>query len=269
VRNARQIAILVTLAALGSGAAVRAVVTGDAQVWLEAMAKAQSDGPLRYDYSVETSGAGGAAIAATVTGQVTQQGERMRSVMTTTTAMGGTEMKIEMLAVSDGQTMWVETTNPMTGKQVMKMSVEQMKSMAEKMGGMGLPGGKGGGSLDPLDQIDEMSKMFDFEVLEERADSVTLQGKLTADALAQAEAQGAAPVKAALQAFGNYRLVLDKNTGFPREMSFGGEPPATVVRFSNYERLKDLDPETFGYTPPAGAMVMDMSVSQAPGSQTR
>lgn len=259
MRSSPRIAILVVLAAIGSAAGALAAVTGDAQVWLEAMAEAQSDGPVRYHYSMEMHGAGGQPGTVSLGGQVTQDRERMRSAMSNTTTMGGTELKTEMLLVSDGETMWIETSNPMMSKkQVMKMSVDQMKKMSESMG---LPGG-GGGSPDPLDQVEQMSRMYDMEVAAEDAETVTLRGKVSAEAAEKYGEQAAGPLQA-LQALGGLELVVDKQTGFPREMRVGGDPPAMVMRFEGYERLDDVAPETFHYTPPKGAMVMDMSVTEA------
>lgn len=250
MKTATKIGAAVALFVLLCAGPARAEATSDAGLWLQSMAKAQTEGPLRFRYAME-SAIGGQPGSVKMEGHVTQNGpKRIRAEMTMTMVMGDSKVETKSLQVVDGEKIWIEMRNPMMGgTQVMRMSIDQ----AGKMAGGGMPMGAGS---DPLQQIEQMSKMFDLKVTEETQQTVTLRAEATKDTLAEMEKAGAAPE--ALQSLGSYVLVVDKATGFPREARFGGDPPAMVVRFSDFERLAEVDPATFRYTPPEGVTVIDM-----------
>ena len=60
-------------------------------------------------------------------------------------------------------------------------------------------------------------------------------------------------------------IVVDKKTRLPRAFTVGGDQPIMQMNFTNYEKLKQIDPALFEYTPPEGAQVMDLSTM--PGAQ--
>ena len=164
---------------------------------------------------------------------------RMKMSGTMTGPMG--EIQMDTLMVSDGTHTWIEADVPMMGRQVIKMPVNAQMP--------GAPGGGGpmGGNDDPLAQIQKMADEFDFDVVDETAEEVTLSATVTA---------GQKGIPSGVNAV---RLVFDKKTGFPRRMIMGGETPLVEMEFLGLQQLSDVDDSEFDYTPPEGVPVMDMS----------
>jgi outer membrane lipoprotein-sorting protein len=197
-------------------------------------------------------------------GSLTRADEKhMRMAMKLKMDMGGMQMNMDMLSVSDGELMWMDVTSPMAGgRQVMKVPLDKVSELTNVAPGMGF--GSSSGSVDPVSQIHEMSRMFDLQVEGVAGGRVTLSAEMNEETRAKLNQAGADAGE-----MRRFTLVLDEKTGFPLEMRAGGEDPAMVMTFSNLEFLdRDALPaDTFTYTPPEGVPVMDLGAMMGAGGR--
>lgn len=253
MRNHFRVLALPLLLALLCSAPVPAESTPAASEWLSKLSGAY-DKSFRVRYLAEMNvDQAGQAISMNMEGVTTQSDrEHMRMELKVVMALGTMQTSIAMLGVLDGETLWLESDNPIAGGvQVTKIPAEHADKLA---GGGGLAGGASG--IDPVGQIERMADVFDFDVADISDGKVTLLASLTEEALAEISA-ALPPDAVGLERFA---LVLDEKTAFPRSMRIGGEVPFMVMNFDEVEFVDsdELDPGTFLYTPPEGAKVIDM-----------
>ena len=251
----RMLALPLLLALLCTGP-VSAESTPEAREWLDKLTQAYNKS-YRVHYQAEMNvDQAGQAIRMNMDGVTTQADrEHMRMELKIVMAMGEMQTSIAMLGVLDGETLWLQSDNPMTGGvQVTSIPADQADQLT---GSAGLAGGASG--IDPVGQIERMAKVFDFELAKVSDGDVTLLAELTEDALAEISAM--LPPDAASLA--QFSLVLDEKTAFPRRMRIGGEFPFMVMNFDPVEFVdpEKLDPGLFQYTPPEGAKVIDMGAT--------
>lgn len=257
MRSAHRLILALTVCALAVGLApLFAESSPEAVKALENLMSMNDRGPFTVDYDIEMKmEQGEQSFAATGNGSMTQKDDKhSRMKMTLNMAMPGMEQKMQMsmLTVSDGTHIWTEM-NMFGGQQIMKMSF----ATAEKMGEMG-QGGMGAGSpgsMDPVKQMKEMTDAFDFEVIGREGGTLTLRGKLSEAGKAKlGDEMVDNPELATLD------MMIDEASGMPKEFRVGGDTPFMVMRFGNWKWLDaaTIDAGLFSYTPPEGAMVMDM-----------
>lgn len=238
---------LLLLAAL---APVRAETSADAQKWLTKMQETVAKGPISVTYTAKASGSQmGQQVSLEMNGSALHgTGKRSRMELKVKMSMHGMTMDLEMLGVSDGKTVWIESTNPMMGgRQVMKIPAEKAGEMTTLGQGMQM------GGTDPIGELARMGEQFDFQVVDVSGGRVTLKAKLDEETLA--ELKSVAPDAAGID---NLTLVLDEKTAFPVAMRMGGEPPLMTMDFSDPVFLESVDDSQFQYTPPEGTNVIDV-----------
>jgi outer membrane lipoprotein-sorting protein len=119
----------------------------------------------------------------------------------------------------------------------------------------------GGGSMDPMTQIRDLTEKCDFEVADIADGRVTLTAELTAeDLMEMTRAQENEDA-------GQLTLVLDEKTAVPVEFSMGGAAPYVTMHLSNpvFHEKGSLPADLFTYTPPEGAVVVDLEQMLPPG----
>jgi outer membrane lipoprotein-sorting protein len=252
MRKGILILALVLLAVLPASQ-VLGEATPEAQKWLDKLAKVHDDGPFKVHYSSTMQAAQmGQSITIEMDGDITQGGERhQRMTMKGAMKMPGMETPMEMniLAVSDGDTVWTEIHHPMMGKQVMKIGIDAAAELSQTSGFTGT-------GVDPIGQIRQMTEAFDLDVAGQADGVVTLVATMTEETREK--------LGSAMPALGDdmqLELMLDEKTGFPSGMKLGGEgAPLVSMTFSDFERLdpEGMDKDLFVYTPPEGATVTDL-----------
>ena len=115
-------------------------------------------------------------------------------------------------------------------------------------------------NMNPVSQLEEITRLFDFEVLEENDSSVKLRAQMTEEAMRQLGSAVPGGDTSALQEF---VMVLDRKTNFPRSMQVGGEQPLMTVNFGEVEFLEEVDSSEFAYTPPEGVPLIDLGAAPA------
>lgn len=252
------LALAPATAAQEPGAAAGAVLgtSPEAARWFEKAAALQ-DKPVEFDLGI---------AADTPQGKMKGSGHWVTAGATH--AKGGLTMEIdaaamgmdeplvmEMLMVSDGETLWTEMNSPMTGRQVMKLSLAQARDLQKKQGAqLGLPMmGPQGAGMDFQGSLKQLAEFADFQVESEEGGRVKLVGLLTAKG-EQVFAQAGGDAD---------RIVveLDAQTAFPLQMTFGTATSQfmrigfTSVKFLEKEKL---DMGQFRYAPPEGVTVVDL-----------
>lgn len=158
-------------------------------------------------------------------------------------------MEMNLLTVMDGQTMWIESDNPMMGKQIMKADVAVMKKLQAQGTSM-----SPGGNMNQLAQIQDLFTNFfqNFEVTE--ADGkVTITGDITEEIAERGDFAGMGLTR--------FRMVLDAKSGFPIETAMGdGKKDAMVIQLKNlkFPKKEEIAKDAFTYEPPEGSPVMDI-----------
>ena len=185
--------------------------------------------------------------------------ERMRTRIDMTMAMDmlPEPMKMSMLMVHDGETIWTEMDNPMVGgKQVMKLSAAAAKEIQAKAG---LGSGFSSDQIDPAAQAKMLSQMMDLTVSEIAGGSVRLEGAINEEFVAKmgqmAEAFGT-------DGLGRVVITLDEKTGAMRQMTMGDpEAPALSMVYEDMKLIPkaELPADAFRYTPPEGVPVQDLT----------
>jgi len=243
------IPIALAILSLFAAAPAFADSSADAVGWLDKLSAATEQGAFSVNLDGEVGMAQmGQDVTAKLAGAMTRKDEKhLRMQMKVKIAMSGTEMEMSMLSVADGSTLWTEMENPMFGgKQVMKIGLDRIDALRESGQLAAAPGGS-----DPLGEIRALQDKFDFEVETLADDLVTLTGKPKPETVEQLGEELADT---------SVRLVLGRETGFPVEMTMGGERPVMTMRFSDFTRLDEtqLPADTFSYAPPDGVQVMDL-----------
>jgi len=229
-----------TVLLVATSAAV-AETAPEAQEWLERAAAIREKGPFQASYTGKMQGQQmGQMMTAKISGTILQAGPaRMRVDADVEVGGMGAEgtMKMHMLIVGDGETLWVEATNPMLGgTQVLKVPADQMGKLGQMDPRM----------MDPLSQVEEMAKLFDFAIADENDKTVTLRADVDEPLMGGAEAPG------------SIQIVLDKTSAFPLELLVGEGEPTMFMRFSDVEFPASPSADAFAYSPPEGAPVVDM-----------
>lgn len=224
----------------------------EAVEWIRKVAGVYEKGPLTADFAMELAPAPTMPLAGKASGRLVQKDARhMRMEMAF--EMGGTEgqpgMKLNVLSVNDGTTLWNEVDMGM-GKQVTKLALADAEKMAQQS-----PFGvsMAGSGIDPVAQVEQLAKILDFEVVDTSGGQVTLRAALTEESL-KAFSGGAT-----MPGFETVTLVLDTQTAFPVRLTIGGAEPVITVRFDNLKFVpeSELPAGAFEYTPPEGVPVID------------
>ncbi len=158
-------------------------------------------------------------------------------------------MAMGLKTVSDGEVIWTEMANPMTGTQVMKISVSDVKDMAASQGIGGAFGS------NPLEQLKAMQAFFDFEVAGIEGGVVTLSGSVRDDAPSMFAEAG--------DMMNHMTITMDQKTGVLQTMMLGAaEQPMMTMTVDRYTQLtkEDVPLSRFSYTPPEGALMMSSPV---------
>ena len=193
-----------------------------------------------------------------------QNHSRVEMQMEMTLIGSDSPMHMEIVTVTDGETIWMEMELPpeIGGSQVMKLSLAAAKKFSEKgapsgLGGLNGFGGMGAGiGVDPLAQVKELSRYVDFDVAEVTPETVTLVGAMT-----EALTSQMGPVLAgSTEDVSRMALVLDRNIGAPLVIALGDSArPLMEMRFTSYRLFENPpNPDTFSYEPAEGVMVMDL-----------
>jgi len=252
MRASKVVVALVGAVAIASAAGGES--TDEALQWLGRMADVYGGEPFTYGYDVHTSITDmGQTASLEIQGRSTQADRtRFRIEATMEMTMPGVEspVKIRLLGVSDGEVMWVETDDPTSGSQVIRMPLEKLEQIADAN-----PWARNFTRMDPVGQVEELARLFDFAVVASSQETVTLRAVMTGGGL---EVAGEVLTGTDPEALTELVLVIDAGTGFPKEMRVGNDPPAMVMRFTDPEWLGEVDDVLFVYTPPEGAALTDL-----------
>lgn len=260
------LAVVLTFLAAGW---VQAESTPDARAWLEKMVSFYDRGPFRVHYSADMRVTQQEqSMSMDMEGDMTHADPKhMRMDFSMDMMMPGAgqgPLKMKMLMVIDGDTVWMDMDNPMMGgRRVMKMSYEQ----AEQSGGnIGLDSLK---NMDPVNQMKEMMDEFDFQVVREEGGEVVLSAPMDPDALARMGQMGQMAQGQSTEGW-EMVLVLDAGDAVPKEVRMGAQDdPVMTMRFSDWEFFGEggAPAGTFEYTPPEGVQVMDLGAMQGGAAQ--
>jgi len=246
---------LVVLGVLVAASAAVGESTKEALQWLGRMADVYQGEPFTYSYDVQmkVTDLGQTASLATK-GRSTQSDRthfRIEATMEMTAPGANAPVKVDLLGVSDGEVVWVETDDPSgAGSQVLRMPLDKLEQIADTT-----PWARNFTRMDPVGQVESLARLFDFAVVEHSQWAVTLRADMTGEGLEVAKEvfPGIDP-----EALTELVLVIDVHTGFPKEMRVGSHPPVMVMRFTKPERLSETDDTLFVYTPPEGAALTDL-----------
>lgn len=224
----------------------------EAAEWLRKVAGLYQKGPVTADFEMQLSPAPTMPVSGQASGSLIQRDDRHTRVeMTMEMGGGGGQggMKVSLLSVNDGTTLWNEIDMGM-GKQVTKLALADAEKMAQQ-NPLGI--GMGSGGMDPVAQVAQLSKLLDFELADAAGDAVTLRARFTPEALKAMSGSATMP------GFETVTLVLDKSHAFPRLIEIGGEQPFITVRFDNvkFVSASELPAGAFDYAPPEGVPVID------------
>jgi hypothetical protein len=247
----------IVLALLGSLVIASAAVgesTQEALQWLGRMADVYQGEPFTYTYDVQMQVTDlGRTASLSTKGRSTQSDRthfRIEATMEMTAPGAEAPLEINLLGVSDGEVVWVETDDPGGGSQVIRMPLDKLEQIADTT-----PWARNFTQMDPVGQVEDLAQLFDFAVVENSQWAVTLRADMTGEGLEVAKEvfPGIDP-----EALTELVLVIDVNTGFPKEMRVGSNPPVMVMRFTRPERLSEASETLFVYTPPEGAALTDL-----------
>ena len=242
----------ILLAALFLSPAVTAESSPEATPWLEKLLAIYERGPFEVDFegTLDMSSLG-QPMKGALKGHVLQ-GDRLHSVNRIELSLEGGPtgtMNMNITTVSDGTTIWSELDNPGLGKQVTKITMEDVEKLGQSAGGFAMSPK----NLDPVAQLEALTQVMDFELVEAADDEVTLRGRLNDEGKASFGL-------AAMPGLESFLIVLDQETGFPTSVRAEGSSPVFSMTFSNLELIdaESLEDGTFSYTPPEGVPVMDL-----------
>ena len=239
-------------------------VSPEAKPWVDKLMGLYSGGPFTNEYTAELDvSQGGQTTQGEIAGKITwADREHMRVEMNITMSgmVPGSDQAVEMsmLNVNDGKTSWTEVEMPaLGGKQVMKISLEDMAKLSESGGG-GLGGNPAG--MDPVQQLESMAQVLDFDLVKVEDGKVYLSAKVTPEARGELGQLGSMP------GADNFDLVLDEATGHPSAIVIGGDKPLISMEFGPFVSVErdSLPDATFSYTPPEGVPVMDLGAMMNP-----
>ena len=224
----------------------------EAVQWIQKVAKVYEKGPLTADFAMELAPAPAMPLSGQASGRLVQKDAhhvRMEMAFEMGGAGGQPGMKLNVLSVNDGTTLWNEVDTGM-GKQVTKLALADAEKMAQQS-----PFGvsMAGSGIDPVAQVEQLAKILDFEVVDTSDGQVTLRAALTEESLKAFSGSAAMP------GFETVTLVLDTRTAFPVRLTIGGAEPVITVRFDNLKFVpeSEMPAGAFEYTPPEGVPVID------------
>lgn len=250
---------LLGCALLVSSLAATAQSEAAVQQWLKKTADHYQQGPYEVSYLLTMNmNQQGMAIQMNGTGKLTFKSPKaMKLAMDIAMSMGegGQTMNMSSLIVSTEDTIWTQSSNPMTGgTQVVKMTHDQAAAMSARQG---LVAGMDPTKLDPSNQFEMMSERADLRVTSEEGGEVVLEGPVT-EKFRQELGEAAAQLNV-----DTVKIILEKDSGALKEFVMGsGETPFMKTTFEGLKFLGEgeLPADAFDYTPPEDAMVQDASV---------
>ena len=254
--------MILTLALLlGTFASAHAAADEDAAKWMEKMFGLMADNAVQTDFAVIVDAeVQGQSLKADVKGELIHADTNhyvnsleMQMVMP---GMGTEPMTMTSRQVADGETMWAETHLASLGMtQIGKISLAELDAMMKEQSGLEL--GESALYMDPLSQLETILDAFDVSVIEISEGVVslalaptdeTLKSMQTAEsALDSLDVSGVLRLREEDAVPVSATITLDANSQI--EMSF--ENFSLLVR-------EDIPEDTFVYTPPEGAQVVDM-----------
>ncbi len=249
---------LAPFAAAQEGAEVKSSLPPEVKVWVDKIDEMVGK-PAEYDMSmVMDMEAQGQAMKLNSTGHILMlDQEHMRATMTMNIEMEiMPPMEMKLLTVIDGKTMWIESENPMMGKQIMKADVSMIQKLKETGASM-----SPGGNVNQLEQIRDLFENYyeNFQV-EVGEKHVTITGDISNDISEMGDF--------AEMGLAKFRMVLDAKTGFPVETVMNdGKKDVMVIKLENlkFPKKEDLPKDAFVYEPPEGAAVMDIGALMGGG----
>lgn len=239
----------------------------EATVWLEKLAAIYKKAPLSADYRAEMKmNQMGSEMTSVMTGKVTfKDRNHQRMELDIAMTMGENKIQMTMLTVSDGTTLWVDSSMPM-GRQVNKMTIADVEDMMKSAGINGLAGGNV--SMDQL--VESMQESMDVSLVSVKDGKVTLNAVYK-----EIKIDPENPMAATLAARQDSRMlmILDEKDIFPLEMKIFMPKTETVPNISmvmtNLKMIKEseLPAGVFSYTPPEGVQVIDIGAQMKAANQ--
>ena len=254
--------MILTLALLlGTFASAHATADEDAAKWMEKMFGLMADNAVQTDFAVIVDAEiQGQSLKADVKGELIHADTNhyvnsleMQMVMP---GMGTEPMTMTSRQVADGETMWAETHLASLGMtQIGKISLAELDAMMKEQSGLEL--GESALYMDPMSQLESIVEAFDVSVIEIAGGLVSLSLAPTAETMeslaAQMEGQS-------LDIQGT--LILREEDAVPVSATVRIDPKSQIeISFENFSLLvrDDIPKDTFLYTPPEGAQVVDMA----------
>lgn len=197
----------------------------------------------------------------TMTG--TMQGKGGQVISEANLDMLGQVMKTRTVLGADG-IQWIEI-DMMGQKQVMKMDMNVMKDLGEKMLGFSMPGPNSlpGETQDPTRILEMFGESYDLEFAGiETLDDLkvyAITGNMKEGLVGDGDA--AEMLAQMIEMMGKIKLLIGAEDGFIRSMQMLGPDDAPVMStmYKNVVLNAPMDDSVFDYSPPEGVDVMDMS----------
>lgn len=252
--------ILTSLLVLGSFASAHAAADEDAAKWMEKLFGLIADNAIQTEFTVVVAAeAEGQQINATVKGDLIHADPKhyvnalqMEMLMP---AMGDTPMSMTSRQVADGETMWAETHIASLGMtQIGRISLAEMEELFAAQNGLEV--GESALYMDPVSQLETLVEHFDIAVIEIADGLVTLSMAPTDEAM-----KGLAEEMDGKDLDIEGTMILREEDAVPVSATVRLDANSRIdMSFENFSLLvrDDIPEETFTYTPPEGAEVVDM-----------
>jgi outer membrane lipoprotein-sorting protein len=254
--------MILTLAlVLGSFAGAHAAADEDAAQWMEKLFGLMSDNAVQTDFKVIVSAEiDGQQLNANVTGELIHADPmhyvnslEMQMVMP---GMGSEPMAMTSRQIADGETMWAETHLAAMGMtQIGKISLAELEALMAEQSGLELS--ESALYMDPMSQLKSILDAFDVSILEITGGEVRLSLVPTAETM-----KGLAEEMDGKDLDIRGTLILREEDAVPVSAKIMLDPQSRIeMSFENFSLLvrDDIPAETFLYTPPEGAQVVDMA----------
>ena len=253
---------LTLVLALGSVAGAHAAADEDAAKWMEKLFGLVSNNAIQTEFTVTVNAqVQGQPLTADVSGDLIHADPRhyvnslqMEMMMP---GMGDAPMTMTSRQVADGETMWAETHITSLGMtQVGKISLAEMEELFA--GQKGFEIGESALYMDPLSQLETILDAFDVSVIEIAEGLVSLALAPTEETMKSMLAAEGTPDSLEISGV----LRLREEDAVPVSATITLDANSQIeMSFENFSLLvrEDIPEDTFLYTPPEGAQVVDMA----------